>query len=115
MRMIATSAEEISVRAAKLLESLRAQRKSEALLSAMIEGESAIGGGSGPNTHPQTVLISLTHDRISAGDMERHLRKISPPVIGRIADDRLLLDLRTVAPEDDSHILKALIELNSLV
>jgi L-seryl-tRNA(Ser) seleniumtransferase len=113
--MLATSADEISVRAAKLLESLSPERKSQGLLSEMIEGESAIGGGSGPNTHPPSVLISLTHDRISPDDMERQLRKLSPPVIGRIAEDRLLLDLRTVAPEDDSHILKALIELNSLV
>jgi L-seryl-tRNA(Ser) seleniumtransferase len=114
LRMLATSADEIRKRAGELLEALAATTKSLGLRVVLIEGESAIGGGSGPNTHPPTVLISLTHERISAADLERHMRKLSPPVIGRIAEDRLLLDLRTVAPEDDSHLLLILSELRGL-
>jgi L-seryl-tRNA(Ser) seleniumtransferase len=40
--------------------------------------------------------------------MERKLRMGQPPVIARIADDRLLIDLRTVLPEQDAVLLKAL-------
>ena len=78
----------------------------------MIEGESAIGGGSGPTSHPATVLISLTHKDLTANQIDAKLRDFSPPVIARIAEDRVLLDLRTVAEDESSHLAEALASLD---
>jgi L-seryl-tRNA(Ser) seleniumtransferase len=41
---------------------------------------------------------------MSASQLERRLREQTPPVIARIENDRVVLDLRTVAPEDDAAL-----------
>jgi L-seryl-tRNA(Ser) seleniumtransferase len=79
--------------------------------AALQEGESAIGGGSGPTTHPKTTLIALTSENLSAAQIEAGLRAASPPVISRILDDRVLLDLRTVFPEEEDSLLDAVREI----
>lgn len=73
-----------------------------------MEGNSAVGGGSGPNVHPPTWLIAIEPVSISVEQIERHLRAASPPIVARIAEGRLLLDLRTVEPPDEPEILNAL-------
>jgi L-seryl-tRNA(Ser) seleniumtransferase len=74
----------------------------------LAEGESAIGGGSAPLVHPETVLISLQHSRLSAEHLEHALRLNSPPIIGRVAEGRVLLDLRTVFEAEEDEIIAAL-------
>ena len=111
LRMLAMSAAEIRNRAEGILQQLQPVIESADLNVALIEGESAIGGGSGPNTHPPTVLIAITHRRFPPSEIENRLRKFSPPVIGRIAEDRLLLDLRTVAETEETELIAALIAL----
>lgn len=90
----------------------RAQAVASALPSAftveVIDGRSAIGGGSAPDVELPTRLVALAHGMLSAGDIEARLRAASPPVIGRIQDGRVLLDLRTVAPDDDEALVAAL-------
>jgi L-seryl-tRNA(Ser) seleniumtransferase len=78
----------------------------------MVPGESAIGGGSGPNVHPPTALIALKHARLSADEIEHKLRLSSPPVIARIADDFVLLDLRTVNAAEERELFEAVIALD---
>lgn len=73
-----------------------------------VEGASAIGGGSAPLARLETVLISLRHSRLSAEELEQALRKNSPPIIGRISEDRVLLDLRTVFDSEVEEIVAAL-------
>ena len=77
----------------------------------LVKGESAVGGGSGPNTHPETTLISLQKGGLSADLLQRRLRLGSPPVIARIADGKVLLDLRTVDASEESELLDALKQL----
>ena len=86
---------------------------SEALTATLVPGESAVGGGSGPNVHPPTVLIALTHARLNADEIERKLRLSSPPVIARIADEQVLIDLRTVGLDEEPELLQALLALDS--
>ena len=50
----------------------------------------------------------MRHDEKSAAEIERALRAWDPPVIARIEDDRVLLDLRTVSEEDDQKVADAL-------
>ena len=74
----------------------------------LIEGESAVGGGSGPDTHPGTTLIAVEHQDLTAAEIERRLRQSQPPVISRVSEGKVLLDLRTVLPSDESDLAHAL-------
>lgn len=57
------------------------------------------GGGSLPAAEVPSWALALTHGELSADELDRRMRGVVPPVIGRIQDDLLLLDLRTVFPE----------------
>ena len=69
--------------------------------------EATIGGGSTPGvTLPSRALVIEVADR-SAAALAAALRAGSPPLVGRIAGDRLLLDLRTVDPREDDDLVEA--------
>lgn len=113
LRMIALTTEEIEQRARSFVSKLQAQSSSAALTCEIIEGQSAIGGGSAPTTHPSTALIALTHQTLSVDALDRALRLSQPPVIARIADNKLLIDLRTVAEDEEMSLLSALITVTA--
>jgi len=75
----------------------------------VIEGRSVAGGGSTPDQSLPTWLLAIPGDAV---ENERTLRTSDPPVIGRIEEDRLLLDLRTVLPEDEEDLIRALYDLS---
>jgi L-seryl-tRNA(Ser) seleniumtransferase len=94
---------------AKRAEGLAARINTDGNIRASLqEGESAIGGGSGPATHPKTTLIALTSESLPAMQIEAGLRAASPPVISRILDEKVLLDLRTVFPDEEDALLEAI-------
>jgi L-seryl-tRNA(Ser) seleniumtransferase len=105
-RMIALPAEEIRRRAAMWNESLEGKAR-------VIEGESLIGGGSLPGATLPTFLLAVG-DPARPGmtqKMARRLRLYDPPVVGRISDNILLLDPRTVDPAEDGAVIEALKEM----
>ena len=106
-RMIAMPVEELEVRAKNFVNQLQQQATTNSLQAQIVEGESAIGGGAAPTSRLPTPLISITHATRTANEIEDHLRRSKPPVIARIENDRVLLDLRTVPPEDEANILSA--------
>jgi L-seryl-tRNA(Ser) seleniumtransferase len=108
LRMIALSQDEIRGRAEALLASVRENRSTTSLTVELIDGESAIGGGSAPTANPRTVLIALSHSALSCEAIEATLRRSNPPIIARIAEGRVLLDLRTVADEEKPELIRAL-------
>jgi L-seryl-tRNA(Ser) seleniumtransferase len=108
LQMMSTTAGEIETRARTLADQLQTTAWRTILLS----GASAIGGGSAPGVELPTVLLGLERDRLSADALEQRLRRGDPPVIARIGDDRVVLDLRTVAPADDDRLLDALLSLS---
>ena len=110
LRMLALTTHAIEKRAKKFLTKLL-KNTTEKLSVTVVEGQSAVGGGSGPNVHPQTALIALKHEDLNADEIEEKLRLSTPPVIARIADGSVLIDLRTVAPEEESELLAAVIAL----
>jgi L-seryl-tRNA(Ser) seleniumtransferase len=87
IQMLSVTAEELEQ---------RAQRVAEGLELELVTGESALGGGAGPTSTFPTTLIAITHPSKSAQEIEHELRNYSPPIIGRIAEGKVLLDLRTV-------------------
>ncbi len=96
-QMLHASPEAIESRAQFLLERLAPA----GWQVAMIGGASAVGGGSAPGLELPTVLLSISRAGESAAATEAWLRTLDPPVIARIEDDRVVLDLRTVLPVQD--------------
>jgi len=108
LRMLALTKDAIEERAKSFIAKLARSSESNALMATIVAGQSAVGGGSGPNVHPPTALIALKHEHLNAGGIEKKLRLFSPSVIARIADDQVLLDLRTVGDSEEPELLAAL-------
>ena len=109
LRMLAATREETEERARGFAERLKPRAAS--LSFEVMEGSSAVGGGSAPTTHPATALLALTHASLSAEALDAALRRSSPPVVARILDGRVVLDLRTVAEAEETELLDALASL----
>lgn len=120
LRMIRLSQEEIAKRAGNFCEKYRPMLSADVKLE-MHPGFSVIGGGSTPDQQLPTTLIAISTPRHSATQIEDRLRKprisnttgtitsASTPVIARIEDDHLILDLRTVNPEEENDVASALL------
>jgi L-seryl-tRNA(Ser) seleniumtransferase len=108
-RMIRATVEEIAQRAEKLWESLAARAASSGARVEIVDGNSLVGGGSTPTQSLPTKLMRITSSRCSAAELERRLRSGSAgiPVIARIEDDGLILDLRTVFPGQEPELANA--------
>jgi L-seryl-tRNA(Ser) seleniumtransferase len=74
----------------------------------IIDGESVIGGGAAPSSVLPTRLLALSCSGISADELAMRLRAGDPPIVARVEDGRVLLDLRTVFPEQDGLVVTAL-------
>ena len=103
-RMIATPLEEINQRAKLWAQPLQG-------LAQVVEGESMIGGGSLPGGTLPTRLVAIGGEgkgKNIAQALSQRLRYQEVPVVGRISGNVLLLDPRSVLPEDDEVVLQAL-------
>jgi len=69
--------------------------------------ESTVGGGSLPGERLPTTVVVITPRQGGATDLLRRLREHEPPVIGRIVEERVLLDPRTVLPDEDDVVVDA--------
>lgn len=102
LAMLTTSADDIESRAQGLAGSLR-----ESGIDAMVVNSSAsVGGGAFPTVEIPSFAVALNYNADSA---EKRLRLGEPPVIGRIAEGRLILDLRSVVPRDDGALGAAIV------
>jgi len=104
LRMMRLTREDIRKRA----ESVTRQILSSRMSLEIIDGESVIGGGSAPSSVLPTSLLSLTCDGLSANDLATALRACDPPLVVRVEAGRVLVDLRTVFPDQDAIVVKAL-------
>ena len=102
-RMLHMTRGEIGVRADALVAALTRT----GWTARAIDGMSTVGGGSAPGAELPTRLVELGWSTLSADRIEQFLRSLDPPVIARIQDDRVMLDLRTVA-ENEEGILASL-------
>jgi L-seryl-tRNA(Ser) seleniumtransferase len=100
LRMIMETAGSIRSRAENLIAAL------PSLKSQLRQGSSVIGGGSTPEQYIPTWLIAISSPDVVA--LEQELRASTPPVIARIEDDQLVLDLRTVFPAEEPELITAL-------
>ncbi|MDX2030307.1 MAG: L-seryl-tRNA(Sec) selenium transferase [Blastocatellia bacterium] len=74
----------------------------------LVDGFSVIGGGSAPERQLPTTLIVASGPNLSAAALEARLRANDPPIIARILDDALALDLRTVSRDSETDLLEGI-------
>jgi L-seryl-tRNA(Ser) seleniumtransferase len=93
-QMATTSVNELTVRAHQLV--------TEAAYGEVVATEATPGAGSAPNAGIASVGIRIAGDHLAA------LRRAQPPIVARSRDGATILDLRTVNPTDDHHLVEAL-------
>lgn len=104
LRMMRMTKEEIAARAEQLVKKLQNAR----VKLELVDGESVVGGGAAPGATLPTRLISISVDGLATEELAARLRAIDPPLIARIEEGRVLLDLRTVFPSQESTLLAGL-------
>ena len=107
-RMLQMTADEIDARAVAL--AVRMNRL-PGWRSEVVDGVSAVGGGSAPGVELRTRLVAIAKEGSSADSLDERLRRRTPPVIARIEQDRLVLDLRTVLPDQDETLAALLADV----
>jgi len=106
LRMMRLSQEEIGERAATLAKAVLASPSKFKI--EIIDGESVIGGGAAPSSALPTCVMALTHAELNADDLSAFFRKFRSPIIARVEEGHVLLDLRTVFPEQDTILAEAI-------
>ena len=109
LKMMRLTKEEIGKRA----ESLAAPVRSSKLNIEITDGESVIGGGAAPSSVLPTRLLAVSSEHLSADEMAARLRAFDPPIIARVEQGRVLLDLRTVFEDQDPSVAAALVRIAS--
>ena len=104
LRMILTTPDAIRVRAMHVADGARGG----GLEAEVLPGQSAVGGGTTPGLELPTWVIALRHPMKSADWLDGWLRQQEIPIVGRIEDDRLLIDLRTALSEEDELVAETL-------
>jgi L-seryl-tRNA(Ser) seleniumtransferase len=107
IRAMAASFAELRERAARFGDLV--MQTTQGRMGATIEdGDSVIGGGSAPEVRLPTALVAIRVEALSASAIGERLRTQPVPIIARTERDRVLIDLRTVAADEEAVILDAL-------
>ncbi len=104
IRMMRLSKEEVGKRAEAIAGTVRSSK----LSADVIDGESVIGGGAAPSAVLSTRLLAVSVEGLSTDNIASRLRLSTPPIIARVEEGRVLLDLRTVSPAEDEAVIHAL-------
>jgi len=111
LRMMQMSFEEISARTDAFYRTLSAKIANADAEVEITDGRSLVGGGSTPAQSLPTRVIGFASARHSASELEVRLRTGATPVVARIEEERLLIDLRTVFPEQEAALAEALAQV----
>lgn len=107
LKMLTYSESELKKRAKRLQRAITQELSS--LCQVQIKNEtSPVGGGSLPLQHLPTWVIALRPLQISVSEMEKRLREQEPPIIARIQEDTILLDMRTIDEKEEKDLLLGL-------
>jgi L-seryl-tRNA(Ser) seleniumtransferase len=113
LRMMRVQKAEITRRAATIMTRVKLAGEGASptshLQAGLIDGDSLLGGGSAPSSTLPTSVLALTCDNVTANELAARLRASDPPVIARVEGGRVLLDLRTVFPEQDEVLSQVLV------
>lgn len=109
LRMMRLSKTDVEKRAMAIKENA----SSAQLHIEVIDGESVIGGGAAPSAVLPTRLLAVTCKGLSADEISARLRASDPPIVARVEEGRVLLDLRTAFPEQDQAVVAGLQKLTN--
>jgi L-seryl-tRNA(Ser) seleniumtransferase len=104
LRMMRLAKEEIGKRADALAGCVDGKR----MKVEIVDGESILGGGAAPSSVLPTRLLALSCESLGADELSERLRASDPPIVARVEEGRVLLDLRTVFPAQDAALVAAL-------
>ena len=110
LRMVTTPAEALKKKAMKLKKMVEQEKL--AISVRVAEDESATGGGALPATPIKTFVLVLSSSALSPDRLSCLLRQNEPPIIARIKNDEVLLDMRTLLEGEEKAILQALIRIS---
>ena len=110
LRMMRLQKDEIARRAEKIVSSVKSAQPESAIKLELVDGESVVGGGAAPSAVLPTRLIAMSA-AFSPDELSTRLRANTPPIIARVEEGRVLLDLRTVFSEQDANLVNALASL----
>ncbi len=109
LRMVCVGIEELMTRAERIKRQVEMALGFEAIKISRHKCE--VGGGSLPGVAIESIALELSSRGVSPEQLSYGLRMCEPPVISRIYNERVLIDLRTVLPEEDSILIDKLIEV----
>jgi L-seryl-tRNA(Ser) seleniumtransferase len=109
LRMMRVSENELAHRAESIVQQLKIKLPQLGL--EIVESRSVLGGGSAPGSTLPTRAIAVSNASRNADEILRRLRESETPIIARVEDGRVLLDLRTVEPASDAVIMAALVRI----
>jgi L-seryl-tRNA(Ser) seleniumtransferase len=104
LRMLGTSSEHIKERAEALAARLG---RIHGIRAEVVAGESVIGGGAAPGARLPTFLVAITAEQFGADTLTQRIGESNPPVVARVDEGRVVVDLRTVFPEQDKLLIEA--------
>ncbi len=111
LRMLRRSGKEIRKHAERLAKEIQSKSKAGAVTT--IDGFSQMGSGSLPTQNLATTLVAIEHAKISAEAFAKRLRLSNPPVFTRIANERVLIDPRTLLDGDDEIVVSAVAKISA--
>jgi L-seryl-tRNA(Ser) seleniumtransferase len=100
MRMLHVSTAELAKRCEQIIREI----DSVEFAAEVVSVESLIGGGTAPSARLPSWAIALRHSTLQPQSLLSALRQLDPPIIARVSEERVLLDLRTVEPEFDASL-----------
>ncbi|MGI9036529.1 MAG: L-seryl-tRNA(Sec) selenium transferase, partial [Pyrinomonadaceae bacterium] len=107
LKMLSQTPSELEKRARQFARKLsRKLARNSALQIEIVNGNSVIGGGCAPLVQSAATLLALKHEKMSAAKLEENLRLANPPVIARILNDKVLLDLRTISEAEETELFR---------
>jgi L-seryl-tRNA(Ser) seleniumtransferase len=106
LRMMRISEEELAQRAEQMAKLLRSSCPT--LQLEVVESRSVLGGGAAPGSTLATRVLAVKSESMNAGELCARLRRWETPIIARVEEDRVLLDLRTVESAQEAVIVAAL-------
>ncbi len=104
LRMITETYDGVNERANKLLNYFDAENSNIKI----IKGESQVGGGTFPLDVIPSALIEINSSKLSASQFASRLRNLEVPIIARISENKILLDVRTLQDEDFEYIASSI-------
>lgn len=110
LRMLAATLKDLYPRAKKLLDMLNELSLPHVEFN-LVETVSRVGGGALPTAELPSCTVEIIPKNMEVSELASRLRKGNPAVIGRIQDDRLLLDIRTVQENEDEQLFKAIAKI----